>query len=194
MIAGVRSPSRCNLPAGVDVRTLDVADDASIAAFARGVGDTTIDVLINNAGIYVEKGTLAEFSSDDLALSLRVNTIGPFVLLKSLRGAMAGGLKRVVHITSELGSISLNEGGWSFAYGASKAALNQIHRSVSLELGRDGFVCVAVHPGWVRTDMGGPNAPLLPPESVRSMLATIDGLTPGDNGRSIDREGATLPW
>ncbi|NUQ67547.1 MAG: SDR family oxidoreductase [Phycisphaerales bacterium] len=194
VIAGVRDPSRVTLPKGVRVEPLDLTQDASIFAFAKALSGTTIDVLINNAGIYINHGTLAEFASEDLAASFRVNTIAPFVLLKALRLSMAGGLKRVVHITSELGSVSLNNGGWSYAYCASKAALNQIHRTISLELGRDGFTCVAMHPGWVRTDMGGPDAPLLPPESVRDMIATIGRFTQADNGRYIERTGQTLPW
>ena len=97
-------------------------------------------------------------------------------------------------MSSQLASITNNNGGSSYAYRASKTALNQLNRSLANELGPEGFTCVVVHPGWVRTDMGGPGAPILPADSVKMLLKLIDGLTPSDNGKFFNNDGTILPW
>jgi NAD(P)-dependent dehydrogenase (short-subunit alcohol dehydrogenase family) len=96
-------------------------------------------------------------------------------------------LRKVVAITSGLGSLSQNtDGGW-YAYRMSKAALNMFVRTLAEELAKERFTCAVLSPGWVRTAMGGPNAPLTPEESVAEMLKVIDGLRPSDSGRFLDR-------
>jgi NAD(P)-dependent dehydrogenase (short-subunit alcohol dehydrogenase family) len=180
---------------GVRVEALDVTDAASVAAMAKRLDGVPIDILINNAGIGDRND--ASILTTDFALferTLAVNTLGPLrvtqALLPNLR---AGARKHIVNMSSRLGSIALNNGNYA-AYRASKAALNQVNRSLSIELGKQGFVVVVVHPGWVRTEMGGAEAPLLADESVRGLVALIDRLSASDNGRFYDYLGAELPW
>jgi NAD(P)-dependent dehydrogenase (short-subunit alcohol dehydrogenase family) len=103
-------------------------------------------------------------------------------------------VRKVIHISSDLGSIGANESGGLFAYRMSKAALNMASRSMAIELRSEGIISVVVHPGWVQTDMGGPNAPTPVDESVRHMLALIDRLTQKESGRFFDYRGSALPW
>jgi NAD(P)-dependent dehydrogenase (short-subunit alcohol dehydrogenase family) len=100
----------------------------------------------------------------------------------------------VCNITSQLGSIGNNTGGSSYGYRASKAALNQMNRSLAAELAGEGFKCLAVHPGWVRTDMGGPNATLSVEESTRQILSTIGRAGAAENGGFFNFDGERLPW
>ena len=180
---------------GVRVEPLDVSDPQSVAAFRRALGDEPVDVLINNAGIGVKSRALDELDPEELALFFDVNSVGALrvtqALLPNLR---AGARKCVVGMSSKMGSIEDNTSGGSYAYRASKAALNAITKSLALDLAPQGFTCVVMHPGWVRTDMGGREAPLAVEESVRGMLAVIDGLDPSDAGRFFDFAGEAVPW
>lgn len=180
---------------GVRVEALDVTDAASVAALAKRLDGVPIDVLINNAGIGDRGDT--DVLATDLELferTLAVNTIGPLRVTQALLPNLSAGTrKHIVNMSSRLGSIALNNGKFP-AYRASKAALNQVSRSLSIDLGKQGFVVVAVHPGWVRTEMGGAEAPLLPDESVRGLLALIERLAASDNGRFYDYLGAEIPW
>ena len=131
---------------------------------------------------------------DMMERTLAVNTLGPLrvtqALLPNLR---AGKGRKIVSMTSRLGSIELSDGRW-YAYRASKSALNQINKIWSVELGPEGFVCTVLHPGWVRTNMGGPNATYTPEESVSGLIEVIEGLGPEDNGRFYDFQGQSIPW
>ena len=177
------------------VEALDVADGDSVAALARRLDGLPIDILINNAGIFDRSDTTLEavdFAKIEQAFA--VNAFGPLrvtqALLPNLR---AGSLKRIVNMSSQLGSIERSTGQW-YGYRSSKAALNQINRTLAAELGEAGFVCVVLHPGWVRTDMGGENATNTPEQSVRALIALIEGFGAEDNGQFYDFQGATIPW
>lgn len=180
---------------GVRVEALDVADPASVKRFARALGGLPVDTLINNAGIGGGSAPLAELDPETLLDTFRVNTLGPLrvtqALLPNLR---AGRDRRIVQITSLMGSIADNSSGGSYGYRASKAALNMVTKSLSIDLAGEGFVCAALHPGWVRTAMGGSNAPLSVEESVAGLLLVIDGLTLEQTGAFLDFDGETLPW
>ncbi len=181
---------------GARVEVLDVNDDASVAALARSLEGTAIDLLVNNAGVYGQKGVgLEGVDLEDALATFRTNALGPLrvtrALLPSLR---AGAGKRVVHITSKMGSIDDNQSGGSYGYRASKAALNALNKSLSIDLAPEGLVCAVLHPGWVQTDMGGASAAVEPEESVRGMLRVIDGLTPAEAGRFFDFRGEEIPW
>ena len=180
---------------GVRVEQLDVADPASVAALAERLEGVGLDVLLNNAGIFPSR---ARFTDEDPAAALRVydvNTLGPLrvtqVLLPNLR---RGGHKLVMNMSSGLGSIANNDRGTSAAYRASKAALNMLTRTMAQDLASEGFIFVAMSPGWVRTDMGGEQATLAPEESVRGILATLAPLTAADSGRYLSHDGSELPW
>lgn len=180
---------------GVRVEKLDVADPRSIDAFARRFAREPVDVLVNNAGIGAPDRGIEELTRAELTEYFEVDTIGPVVLTRALLPALrAGGLRRVVNLSSGLASISESrERGW-YTYRAAKAALNQLTRMLADELAREGFVCIVISPGWVRTDMGGPEAPLSPQESVRNMLRVLDRLSKSDNGKFLSHRGNEIPW
>lgn len=180
---------------GVRVEQLDVADTGSARALAGRLGGVAIDILINNAGVFgVNASSIEELEVDKLHEAFAVNSLGPLrvtqALLKNLR---QGRDKKIINISTTMASISGNTGG-AYAYRASKAALNMIGKSLAGDLGGEGFIVVMIHPGWVRTDMGGPTAPLSPEESIGAILKLIDGLKAADNGRFMDYQGQTLAW
>jgi NAD(P)-dependent dehydrogenase (short-subunit alcohol dehydrogenase family) len=177
------------------VEQLDVADDGSVAEFARRLGRDAVDVLVHNAAIGEAGPAVGDLDPGDVLRTLNVNTVGAVrvagALLPNLR---AGRTRKIVALTSGLGSLEQNtDGGW-VAYRMSKAALNMYVRSLASELARERFTCVVLCPGWVKTAMGGPGAPLTPEESVAAMLKTIDRLKPSDTGRFLDRRGKDVPW
>jgi NAD(P)-dependent dehydrogenase (short-subunit alcohol dehydrogenase family) len=180
---------------GARAEALDVADEGSVAAFAERLGDLPIDVLVNNAGRQYRAGAIEDLDFDEMADVFNVNAFGPLrvtrALLPNLR---AGSGKRVIHVSTRMGSFGEFEGGGMYGYRASKAALNMLHRCLSEELRGEGFLCVAFHPGWVRTDMGGSEATLSVEESVAGMLAVIDGMTPEHHGAFLNYDGTPLPW
>ncbi|MEM7227530.1 MAG: SDR family oxidoreductase [Planctomycetota bacterium] len=180
---------------GATIMKLDVTSDADVAQLATDLKGRSIDLLINNAGIGGNMPTLKELDIDRAALVLDVNLIGPMrvtnALLPNLR---AGEGKTIVSISSGLGSIERNTGGRFHGYRESKAGLNMFMRSIANELRSEGFTCIAMSPGWVRTDMGGENATLSPEESITGMRAVIDGLTIEQSGQFLSYTGEELPW
>ena len=178
-----------------DVYPLDVADPKSIEKLAEHLKEQPIDVLINNAGVSSKSNSIAALEEADLQTVFTVNAIGPMLVTKAaLKNLRAGSRKIVFNITSQLGSITNNKGGSSYGYRGSKAALNMMTVSLSNELKKDGFTCVVAHPGWVQTDMGGPNATLKPEESIAGLLKIIDGLKAEDSGKFFNYDGTMLPW
>jgi NAD(P)-dependent dehydrogenase (short-subunit alcohol dehydrogenase family) len=180
---------------GARVEQLDVTDPESVAALAARLGSTALDALFNNAGWFGCRDGFTECDPDVALREYEVNCLGPLrvtqVLVPALR---AGDLKLVMNMSSGLGSIANNGRGTSVGYRASKAALNMVTATIAAELADEGFVCVSLSPGWVRTDMGGPNANLSPEESVAGMLGVLAGLERSDNGRFYAHDGAELPW
>lgn len=197
VIATARHPEKAQDLARLSVRVepLDVADDASVADLARRLSGEPIDVLINNAGIGEAGPDLARLKTKDLEQTFRVNTIGPVALAQALLPNLRDGRRRlVVNLSSGLGSVSGNQtGGW-YVYRASKAALNQLTRTMAEELTRERFIIIALSPGWVRTDMGGSGAPTSADESVAAALRVIDHLKPSDTGRFLDQHGKEVAW
>jgi len=177
------------------VEQLDVTDPESVADLATRLKGVPIDILINNAGIF-ERGdvTIDTVDYDMMERTFAVNTLGPLrvtqALLPNLR---AGKRKMIISMSSGLGSIDRSNGRW-YAYRASKTALNQFNKIWSVELGPEGFICTVLHPGWVQTDMGGPDATYTPDESVSGLVEVIEGLGPDDNGRFYDFKGESIPW
>jgi NAD(P)-dependent dehydrogenase (short-subunit alcohol dehydrogenase family) len=180
----------------VDVLALDVTDSAGIRAAAESLAGETIDVLINNAGVGSPKNQrLGQLDYAAWARVLDVNTLGPMRLVEAFLDHVAkGGEKKIVTLTSAMGSIADNASGGSYAYRSSKAAVNIVMKSLSIDLAPRGITCVVVHPGWVRTDMGGPGGKLDPAESVSAMRRLIVGLKPTDSGRFFNYDGKPYPW
>jgi len=180
---------------GARAERLDVSDATSVEAFADRLDGLPIDGIFNNAGRQYRVGAVDEIDFDEMADVFNINAFGPLrvtrALLPNLR---AGSGKRVIHISTRMGSFGEFEGGGMYGYRASKAALNMLHRCLSEELGGEGFLCVAFHPGWVRTDMGGMEATLSVEESVAGMLNVFDGLSARDHGAFLNYDGTPLPW
>ncbi|MDB5668184.1 MAG: hypothetical protein JWL74_1134 [Alphaproteobacteria bacterium] len=193
VLATVRDPERADELRGVggDVRIeqLDVADVETVRAFAARI-DEPIDHLICNAGVM---GKYSEVDPDSWAYTLRVNVIAPTVLALALVDRVAPGGK-VVAITSKMGSIADNESGGGIIYRSSKAALNAAWRSLAIDWrGRDLAVAM-LHPGWVKTDMGGAQAPTRPEESIAGLRRVIASLSREQSGSFLDYQGDEIPW
>jgi NAD(P)-dependent dehydrogenase (short-subunit alcohol dehydrogenase family) len=200
VVATARNPGAAKDLAGVQgsvrIVALDVSDSASIKGLHERVGAGAVDVLINNAGV-ASRGSkhLADLDAAEMTQVLMVNSIAPMLVARELVGNLRSGPRRtIVQISSQLGSIANNTGGSSYGYRVSKAALNQLNRSLANELRPEGFTCAALHPGWVRTDMGGSAADLTVQESVSHMLQVIDGLSPELSGMFLNYDGTPLPW
>lgn len=189
-----RLKARGDTVIGTDRALLDVTDPASVERFAHILDGRPVDVLVNNAGRQYRASRLEDLDFDEVRDTFEVNTFGPLRVLRALLPNLrAGAGRQVVHVTSRMGSHGAF-GANMYAYRASKAALNVFHRCLAEEFAPEGFVCVALHPGWVRTDMGGPDATLDAATSVAGMLEVMDGLGPAHNGGLFDHTGATLPW
>ena len=182
---------------GVMVLPLDVASEASIETFAKALAGRPIDVLINNAGISNHTPDLDSCTLAKLQEVFTTNTFAPVLITKALLpNISAGEGKRVINITSVLGSMGLHHTGFSYGYCASKAALNMLTQKLATELAKvhPTSCVIALHPGWVQTEMGGKEAPLTPAAAVQTMLATIAKLTPANTGAYLNTDGAALPW
>lgn len=180
---------------GVEVQALDVSKEDSCERLAEALGDRPIDVLINNAGVMKPSAPLTELDLDEVLSTLDVNAIGAIRVTRALLPALRRGKgKKICQMTSKMGSIADNASGGAYAYRMSKAALNMMNKSLSHELGGEGFVCVVFHPGWVQTAMGGQSAPVAVEDSVRGLIERIDSLDAKDNGAFYDYLGEVIPW
>ena len=180
----------------LSLKNLDVSDEQSMAAFATELKDTPIDVFINNAGVYGPRdANFGNVGSSEWEQVIRVNAIAPMLLTQLIIGSLRQGTeKKLVYVTSKMGSIDDNKGGGSYIYRSSKTALNSVVKSLSVDLACEGFSVAVVHPGWVRTDMGGPNGLIDVQTSVSGMLAVIDGLSPDNAGDFFNYDGSLIPW
>lgn len=170
---------------------LDAADDASVANFTSEIGDQPIDLYINNAGIYGPQ----EFDRDGWLELLNVNVVAPVKLANALKDNVAkSDGKKMVVISSQVGSIAENESGDMMYYRTSKAAVNQAWKSLSNQWKDEGLTLTMMHPGWVQTDMGGENADLTPEESVSGMRQVIDQTDHAQTGSFKDYSGREIPW
>ncbi len=174
---------------------LDVRDARQIEALAAALAGEAIDLLINNAGIYGPRtDSLRKLRDEEWLEVFRVNAIAPLRIASALADNVAKSKMRLmVFITSQMGSIA-RAGAGAHPYRMSKAALNAGVRVLSLELAGRGITCVVLHPGWVRTDMGGPGGAIDPATSIAAMRTVIAGLKPSDNGRFLAYDGAEMPW
>ncbi|MBA8882909.1 SDR family oxidoreductase [Dokdonella fugitiva] len=182
-------------PGHLLVLPLTLPDTRSIAELVREIAtlDLRIGLLVNNAGMLVEGERFGAIDAKALADSFATNAQGPFLLAQALAPRLAEGA-RVANLTSTLGSIGSTDSPYSPSYSISKAALNMASRLLALALEPRRAIVIALCPGWVRTDMGGANAPLGAPESVAAMLRVIDALKPGDSGSFLSERGHPIPW
>jgi NAD(P)-dependent dehydrogenase (short-subunit alcohol dehydrogenase family) len=182
---------------GLGLLTLDVANPSSIASLADELRGEPLDILLNNAGIYGDDNhdDFGKIDYERWAETFAINVIGSMRMVEAFFDHVASSEKKVLAFVSSLmGSIADNGSGGSYMYRSSKAALNAVAKSLSIDLKNRGLKSVILHPGWVKTDMGGQNAPLLPPESIRGMRQVMEGLRLGDSGRFLSYDGNELPW
>jgi NAD(P)-dependent dehydrogenase (short-subunit alcohol dehydrogenase family) len=178
------------------ILAMDVTDPASIHAAATELDGQAIDLLLNNAGIIGPRGqTIGNIDYDAWAEVLAVNTMGPMRVSEGFVEHVArSDRKLIVTLTSGMGSIADNSSGGSIVYRSSKAAVNMVMRSLAIDLAPRGITCAVVNPGWVRTDMGGPNATLEPSESISALRRLIATLGPEQSGQFFNYTGREYPW
>ncbi len=202
VFAFCRSPQSAEalraLPAGsggrVTVHPMDVGDEDSIRAAAKSLGDQPVDILINNAGTRGgDKQSLEEIDTADWLDAFRVMTIGPFRVVQ----AFLPNLKRaenpkIVTITSQIAATTWPMGGF-YSYGSAKAAVNRVMLALARDL-KDQAIVALIHPGWVKTDMGGPHADIAPEESAAGIRNVIASLSKSDTGKFFRWRGDIHPW
>jgi len=180
----------------VSLHSLDVTCDDSIATFVAALAGQPIDLLINNAGIYGAGGSgLGDLSRQEWRKVLEVNTLSPLMLIQALLPNLAAGnLKAVGMLSSKVGSIEDNSSGGSYYYRSSKTALNQVVKSLSIDLAPQGIKVVALHPGWVLTEMGGPNALISTETSATGLRKVLAGINAQQSGHFYSYDGVAIPW
>lgn len=178
----------------ITVLALDVADFTQIDALAEKLKAQAIDVLINNAGVYPES-SFESLNMDDWAFAFRVNSMAPFKMIHAFKTHIANSaLKKAVTLSSKMGSIDDNSGGGSYIYRSSKTAVNMVMKSLSIDLKPLGISVVTLHPGWVQTDMGGPNGLINTQTSVNGLRLVIDHVTIESSGKFIAYDGKEIAW
>ena len=202
VIAGCRDPDMMAPGLFDDVYQLDVASQQSIDAFAEAVASKYphLDVVINNAGVYGERVGFGEMTAETMLHVFNVNAVGPLMVTKALMkknvlGGKAG--TTLVHITSKMGSVDDNGSGGSYAYRASKSALNIISKSLSIDLAPRGVAATLLHPGWVATDMTGNKGLIDVEASASGLLGVLEAGAAGAldlRGTWHDYKQEAIPW
>jgi NAD(P)-dependent dehydrogenase (short-subunit alcohol dehydrogenase family) len=174
---------------------LDVTDRKQISALKKRLKGAPIDVLFCNSGIIGKRAmALGSFDYDSWEEVLRVNLLGAAAVAEAFAANVAASERKVIAMmSSRLGSIT-ESSGMTLPYSTSKAALNMLVKGLSVALQDKGVKVVALSPGWVRTDMGGAGAPLLPEASVAGLRKVISGLKPADSGGFFSHDGSRIPW
>ncbi len=180
----------------VEVQRLDVSDQANVQKLAEDLSNDDLDQLIHNAGFYPPQGGQLDTADPGPWLNaFAINTIAPLMITRALLpNLLAGADKKVAILSSKVGSIEDNHSGGSYAYRSSKTAVNQVMKSLSIDLAGQDIKVVSLHPGWVKTAMGGPNALITVEQSVRGMRQVLADLGPAQSGQFFNYDGAPIPW
>ena len=180
----------------IELHALDVTNYQQMAALADQMGHRPIDILLSNAGIYGSKGTgFGEVDAQEWRQVLEVNTIAPFMLVQTFVEQVAASQQKLVAvISSKVGSIADNSSGGSYIYRSSKTAVNQVVKSLSIDLADRDISVISLHPGWVKTDMGGPNGEISTDESVAGLKSILQSAGPAQSGQFIEFNGSSIPW
>ncbi len=179
----------------LSIHQVDVASDGSVNKLASELEDIKLNILIHNAGVMGRKG-LQSLKTDDVLHTIDVNAVGALRTVRAFRENLKKSDERgkIALLTSLMGSIDDNQSGGSYAYRMSKAALNMAGKSMSVDLAKDDIDVIILHPGWVKTDMGGSNARIGVQESVTGMMKKLDELNPELSGTFWHSNGKELPW
>lgn len=184
-------------PDRLTILQLDVTNQSEVESVAEQVSAEIdhLDILFNNAGVLKSGEQIGNLNSDSLLKVLHVNSVGPVMVAQSLLDLLkAGKAGKIVNVTSQLGSISRKRSGGRYSYDGSKAALNMFSRTLAFDVIDDGIITIVIHPGWVRTDMGGRGAFIGVEESAAGILNVTEKLTKKDVGRFLAWDGAEIPW
>lgn len=177
---------------------LDVTDGLRVASLARELAQEGggIDLLINNAGVYGgDEQSFGEVDYDDWAETLKINTLAPMRMAERFAELVEHSeWKTIVNISSRMGSVADNSSGGEYIYRSSKAALNMVTKSLSIDLKARGITVLAFHPGHVATDMGGKSAPVAPQDAAAGIKRVIAESSLEASGCFFDYQGARLPW
>ncbi len=180
----------------VSIHRLDVTNSEPIKALVTSMEDTPIDILLNNAGIYGQRdASLGNIDEDKWLETFRVNTIAPIKVMDAFIDVVAASKRKVfASITSKMGSVADNTSGGSYVYRSSKAALNAAMKSAANDVKGRGISVVVIHPGWVRTDMGGPSGLLSVEQSAKSIRELLGRVSIEDTGKFFNYDGTVIPW
>ena len=200
VIATCRNPGNAvelaSLKGELEIHALDISDHGQILSLADSLREEAIDLLFNNAGIFdPSPSQLVDIDYNAWENFIRVNVMSPLMVCATFSDHVAASdLKKIAIMSSKMGSIDDNNSGGSYIYRSSKAALNAVMKSLSIDLGRRDISVAILHPGWVRTDMGGPNGLIDAPESVNGLRQVIEGLNLKNSGRFYNYDGSEIPW
>lgn len=202
VLATCRDPNKADelnaLASEGDLQVLrcDIGKPDDIANLVDTLGGKSIDVLINNAGIYGPRdAVLGNLSREPWVEVMEIDLIAPVMLTQALLpNIQAGSEKRVAFLSSKMGSIADNSSGGSYMYRTAKAALNQAIKSLAMDLLEQNIIALSLHPGWVRTSMGGPNGLIDTQTSASGLLNVIRSATEKDSGEFIAYDGKRIPW
>ncbi|PPC94789.1 MAG: short-chain dehydrogenase [Methylotenera sp.] len=178
----------------IQLQALDVADFTQIDALALQFKDEKIDVLINNAGVY-PASSFGNVDYEDWAFAYKVNSMAPLKMVQAFTPHIAkSALKKIATLSSKMGSLDDNTSGGSYSYRTSKAAVNMVMKSLAIDLKPYGISVVTLHPGWVQTDMGGPNGLIDTFTSVTGLREVIANLSLNNSGKFIAYDGKEIAW
>ena len=184
-------------PSLIKIQALDVADHTQIEQLALSLSNETIDLLFNNAGVYPasDAGGFGRTNYSEWMSAFAINTMAPLKMVEAFVNNVARSQQKlIVTMTSQMGSIEDNSSGGNYLYRSTKAAANMVVKSLALDLNKKGITAVAFNPGWVKTDMGGPNAMISVEQSVSEMRQVIGRLKLTDSGKFFGNDGNIIPW
>lgn len=195
VVATAREPEQADDLNGLGVRVeqLELRDLDAVAGFGERI-DGALDLLIANAGTWIPEASQTAEDGRQWAEMLVANCIAPVLLARALLPRLKAPGGKIVALSSGMGSIAEASTAGYIPYRTSKAALNMAMKALAVELGGRGIVTAALDPGWVKTRMGGPNAPTPPEDSVAAMRSLIERLGPEHSGRYLRRDGSFIPW
>lgn len=184
-----------DLGGAVEVESLDINDDAGIAALRRRLDDRVFDIVFVNAGISPpERRDAVHASRDEAAHVLLTNAVAPIRVARAFLDRVREGRGVIAFMSSGLGSVANKTDSYSELYSASKAALNSLSRSFAASLAGKRVTVLAIAPGWVRTDMGGPHATLGVEESVRGIVDVLERRASSGKHGFVDYRGCDVAW
>jgi NAD(P)-dependent dehydrogenase (short-subunit alcohol dehydrogenase family) len=184
-------------PERITLYALDVTDHRQIEKLSQILANKPIDLLINNAGVFpdINDRSFGQTDYDSWAHAFLVNTMAPLKMAEEFIAQITqSSRKTIVTITSKMGSVADNGRGGSYIYRSSKSAVNMVIKSIAIDLESNDIISVLLHPGWVRTDMGGPSGLISVEQSVSGMLSVIREVTSADSGKFIAYDGQIIPW